>query len=143
MFKKRLKTTAIVVHCSATQPKQDIGAAEIERWHRQRKYLAIGYHYVIRRDGTVEKGRDETVVGAHVEGHNSTSIGVCMVGGVDAKLNPQDNFTPAQYASLQTLLRELKTRYSTAEIKGHRDFPGVAKACPCFDVKDWLTKNPL
>lgn len=143
MFKKRKTTTAIVVHCSATQPKQDIGAAEIERWHRQRNFLAIGYHYVIRRDGTVEKGRDEDAVGAHVEGHNSTSVGVCMVGGIDAKGNPQDNFTPAQYASLQTLLRDLKTRYSTAEIKGHRDFPGVAKACPSFSVKDWLTKNPL
>lgn len=143
MFKTRKKTDAIIVHCSATQAKTDVGAAEIERWHRERGFLAIGYHYVIRRDGRIEKGRDETVVGAHVEGHNSTTVGVCMVGGIDAKGNPQDNFTPAQYASLQTLLRELKTRYSTAEIKGHRDFPGVAKACPSFSVKGWLTKNPL
>lgn len=143
MFTKRKKTDAIVVHCSATSPKQDIGAAEIERWHRQRSFLAIGYHYVIRRDGTVEKGRPEDTVGSHVQGHNSTTVGVCMVGGIDSKGKSQDNFTPDQYASLQNLLRELKGRYPTAEIKGHRDFPGVAKDCPCFDVKSWLTKNPL
>ena len=142
-FTKRKKTTAIVVHCSATQPKQDIGAAEIERWHRQRSFLAIGYHYVIRRDGTVELGRPDDTVGAHVEGHNSTSVGICLVGGVDAKLKPQDNFTAEQYAALHDLLVEVKAKYPEAEILGHRDFPGVDKACPSFDVKDWLKKNPL
>lgn len=143
MFTKRKKTDAIVVHCSATKPTMDIGAAEIERWHRQRSFLAIGYHYVIRRDGTVEKGRPEDTVGSHVQGHNSTTVGVCLVGGIDSKGKSQDNFTPDQFAALQNLLRELKGRYPTAEIKGHRDFPGVAKDCPCFDVKSWLTKNPI
>lgn len=142
-FTKRKKTTAIAIHCSATQPKQDIGAAEIERWHRKRSFLAIGYHYVIRRDGTLELGRPDDTVGAHVEGHNSTSVGICLVGGVDAKLKAQNNFTDEQFATLRDLLVELKEKYPDAEIKGHRDFPNVAKDCPSFSVKDWLLKNPL
>lgn len=143
MFSKRKETKFIVVHCSATSPKQDIGAYEIERWHRKRSFLAIGYHFVIRRDGTVEKGRPVDVVGAHVEGHNSNSVGVCLVGGVDAKQKPQDNFTKEQYAALHGLLKELKTSYPTAGVLGHRDFPAVAKACPSFSVAEWLKANPL
>lgn len=142
-FTKRKETLFLAVHCSATQPKQDIGAAEIERWHRKRSFLAIGYHYVIRRDGTLELGRPDDTVGAHVEGHNSVSVGICLVGGVDAKLKPQDNFTPEQYDTLHKLLGQLKTKYPKAAIQGHRDFPNVAKACPSFDVKGWLKNHPL
>lgn len=142
-FAKRKETRFLVVHCSATQPKQDIGAAEIERWHRQRRFLAIGYHYVIRRDGTLEKGRPDDTVGAHVEGHNSASVGICLVGGVDAKMKAQDNFTPEQYETLHSLLGDLRVKYPKAEVLGHRDFPQVAKDCPSFDVKGWLKKNPL
>lgn len=138
--KKRTKTDFIAVHCSATTEKMNIGAADIDKWHRQKGWACIGYHYVIRRDGTVEQGRDEAVIGSHVQGWNASSIGICMVGGVSADdVNKAvNNFTPAQFESLKKLLGELKTRYPKAKIQGHRDFPNVAKACPSYDVKAWL-----
>lgn len=143
MFTKRKSTDALVVHCSATSPKMDVGAADIERWHRQRGFLAIGYHFVIRRNGKIEKGRAEDVIGAHVENHNATTIGICMVGGIDSTGAPENNFTPAQFETLHSLLKDLQTRYPNTTVLGHRDFPKVAKACPSFDVRSWLKTNPL
>lgn len=136
----RTKTDYIVVHCSATGENQDIGAADIDKWHRAKGWQCIGYHYVIRRDGTVEQGRERDVIGAHVEGWNEVSVGICMVGGVDAHdINKaENNFTPAQFESLHKLLLELQSVYPNAKIQGHRDFPDVKKACPSFDVKEWL-----
>ena len=134
----------IVVHCSATPANMDIGAAEIDKWHRERGFSKIGYHYVIRRNGTVEKGRDVSEVGAHVAGHNTNSIGVCLVGGVDAnnKSKADFNYTYAQMEALDVLLGDLlggilDPKYSpNVKIVGHRDLdPG--KACPCFDVRRW------
>lgn len=138
--KKREKTDFIAIHCSATSSKQNIGAKDIDKWHRAKGWACIGYHYVIRRDGTVEEGREETVVGAHVQGWNEVSLGICMVGGVNADdINKaENNFTEAQFASLKKLLVDLKARYPKAKIQGHRDFPDVKKACPSFDVKSWL-----
>lgn len=127
----------IAVHCSATPGNQDIGAKEIDRMHRLRGFLKIGYHFVIRRDGTVEKGRDITERGAHVEGYNHCSIGICLVGGVDAKLKPEANFTVAQFAALRVMLAKLAAKYPKAAIQGHRDFPNVAKACPSYDLRRW------
>ncbi len=138
--KDRKRTDFIAVHCSATSDKADIGAAEIDKWHRGQGWACIGYHFVIRRNGKIEQGRKESQVGAHVQGFNESSIGICMVGGVDANdVNKAvNNFTPEQFASLKELLDELKGRYPYAKIQGHRDFPNVKKACPCFDVAKWL-----
>lgn len=143
--KKRDRTDFICVHCSATTDKQNIGAADIDKWHRKQGWACIGYHYVIRRDGTVETGREESVVGAHVANHNSNSIGICMVGGVDANdINKAvNNFTEAQFKSLKQLLIDLRVRYPKAKIQGHRDFPNVKKACPSFDVAAWLKSVQL
>jgi N-acetylmuramoyl-L-alanine amidase len=116
----------------------DVDAKMIDRWHRQKGWLMIGYHKVIKRDGTVEDGRPLDMIGAHVEGYNHDSIGICMAGGLDHKGNPENNFTPAQWDSLKALLVEFRKDYSGAQILGHRDFPKVAKACPSFDVKEWL-----
>ncbi len=137
--KKRDKTEFIAVHCSATG-NQNFGAADIDRWHRKQGWQCIGYHYVIRRDGTVEEGREEDVIGSHVAGFNSVSLGICMVGGVDANDNTKavNNFTKEQFASLKQLLIDLKVRYPQAKIQGHRDFPNVKKACPSFSVADWM-----
>ncbi len=141
--KKRESTDYIAIHCSATGPKQNIGAKDIDKWHRAKGWACIGYHYVIRRDGTVEEGREESVIGAHVENWNAHSIGICMVGGVDANdiKKAENNFTKEQFASLKQLLVDLKHRYPKAKIQGHRDFPKVAKACPSFDVAEWLKGN--
>lgn len=130
----------IAVHCSATGPAQDVGVADIDRWHRLRGFTKVGYHFVIRRDGSVETGRPLTERGAHVVDFNHNSVGICMVGGVDGTkaMKPQANFTPAQFASLTQLLARLTPQFPSATIQGHRDFPGVAKACPSFDVRHWL-----
>lgn len=133
------KINKIIVHCSATRPSQDIGAAEIDSWHRKEGYDRIGYHYVIRRDGTLEEGRNVEKAGAHAYGHNAHSIGICLVGGVDDNMRPQDNFAPLQYMTLQECVDDLQRDYDVndADIIGHRDLPGVAKDCPCFDVRAW------
>lgn len=130
----------IVVHCSATPPSMDIGVAEIDRWHRQRGFLKIGYHRVIRRDGTVEKGRDWDEVGAHVEGWNSVSVGICLVGGIDDKGKPEDSFEPVQKAILRAMLESLLVKFPKAQIIGHHDL-NPHKACPSFDVKAWWAKE--
>ncbi len=133
----------IAVHCSASWAGADVGVKEIDRWHRDRGCVKVGYHVVIRRNGAIEEGRKLTERGAHIEDFNHCSIGICMVGGVNEKGQPQDNFTEAQYASLKLLLGNLKATFPEAVIQGHRDFPNVAKACPSFDVKSWLAEHPL
>lgn len=139
----RAKTDWLVVHCSATPGSLDIGAAEIRQWHIAKGWSDIGYHFVIRRNGKVEPGRPENMIGSHVKNHNANSLGICLVGGVDAKQRPQNNFTAEQWASLQTLLMRLTAKYPGAKILGHRDFPGVAKACPCFDAIKWAQEMGL
>jgi N-acetyl-anhydromuramyl-L-alanine amidase AmpD len=136
----RKSTDYLVVHCAATPPTWNGGAKEIRQWHRDKGWIDIGYHFVIRRDGTVETGRPENTVGAHVENHNSNSIGICLVGGVDEKLKAQNNFTPAQFAALAEKLRELKAKYPNVTVQGHRDFPGVKKDCPSFDTRKWIAE---
>jgi hypothetical protein len=139
----RRATDWIVLHCSATRPVQDIGAKEIRSWHKANGWSDIGYAYVIRRDGKVEKGRNVDVVGSHVRGHNHNSVGICLVGGIGDNMRPADNFTRPQWAALKTLVAELVARYPKARVLGHRDFPGVDKACPCFDARQWAVDNKL
>lgn len=131
----------IAVHCSATKAHQDFHAEDIDRWHRAKGWAKIGYHGVIARDGTLEGGRPLDEPGAHVQGYNHESIGICMVGGLDAEGEPENNFTVAQFDTLHDTLKNLLIKFPLAEIKGHRDFPGVKKACPCFSVRDWLSTN--
>lgn len=123
----------IIVHCSATPEGKDYTVADIARWHRERGFRTIGYHYVVYRDGTIHAGRPAEQVGAHCYGHNKYSIGVCYVGGcaADGK-TPKDTRTDEQRRALRSLLTHLKATFPGATIRGHRDF--AAKACPCFDA---------
>lgn len=126
----------LVVHASATSPSMDVDAAWIDRIHKERGFRKIGYHYVIKRDGTIEKGREEHEMGAHVKGYNQNTLGICMIGGVKEsdKVTPEDNFTEAQYESLENLFTELHHKYPEAEFAGHNDFPNhKSRGCPCFD----------
>lgn len=133
------KIKNIVIHCSATPPSMDVDAAMVRGWHvNERKWSDIGYHYFIKRDGTIEKGRSLTRSGAHVKGWNKTSVGVCYAGGVDENGKPQDNRTAEQTRSLMMIAKTLEKRFEGAKVLGHRDFEGVAKACPSFDVKGWF-----
>lgn len=125
--------TEIIVHCSATPEGIDYTVDNIRAWHKAQGWSDVGYHYIIYRDGTIKKGRDESVVGAHCTGHNSKSIGICYIGGMDRdNKNPKDTRTEAQKEALVRLLKELKARYSKAVIRGHRDF--ASKSCPSFDA---------
>ena len=128
------RITLIVIHCSAVRPDQTSSAAQIDTWHRQRGFhLGIGYHYVIRRNGEIEAGRPEYLVGAHCKDHNAHSIGICYEGGLNARGQPADTRTEAQKKTLLSLLRALKVDYSDALIVGHHDLNPL-KACPCFDA---------
>lgn len=132
------KINWLVIHTAATRPSMDIGVKEIRRWHKKRGFADIGYHYVIRRDGRVEKGRADTRQGAHVRGYNRDSLGISLAGGVNERtLKPENNYTAAQWTSLESLLRRLQAKHPQAAVRGHRDFPRVAKACPCFDAEPW------
>ncbi|MHC5656030.1 N-acetylmuramoyl-L-alanine amidase [Stappia sp. ICDLI1TA098] len=127
----------IVIHCSATPEGRAVSVDTIRKWHLDRGWRDIGYHFVIDLEGNVHKGRPIGLVGAHVAGHNTGAIGVCYVGGVtnDGRLDPKDTRTPAQREALASLVAELAETYpGIRSVRGHRDFPGVAKACPCFDA---------
>lgn len=122
----------IIVHCSATPEGRNVSVADIDRWHRERGFDGIGYHYVVYIDGSVHEGRPLNKVGAHCKGHNAHSIGICYIGGVDLNGKPKDTRTLAQKDALVNLLMRLKRRFPKAVIRGHRDF--AAKACPSFDA---------
>lgn len=128
------RITEIIVHCSATPEGRHVTVEDIDRWHRQRGFDSIGYHFVIYLDGSIHKGRPTQQVGAHCKGHNANSIGICYIGGcaADGK-TPKDTRTEAQRASLVRLITELRRQYPNATVHGHREY--AAKACPSFDVK--------
>lgn len=123
----------IIVHCTATQAGRNFKIEDIDRWHRERGFNSIGYHYVIYLDGTVHTGRPVEKIGAHCLGHNKHSVSVCYVGGLDASGAPADTRTDAQKTSLRAFIKDLKRRFPSATVHGHREF--AAKACPCFDAK--------
>lgn len=124
----------IIIHCSATPEGKEFSVDDIRRWHLQRGFADIGYHFVIYLDGSVHVGRPLAKAGAHCKGHNAHSIGVCYIGGVatDSK-TPKDTRTDAQKASLVKLITELRQQFPNASVHGHREFAN--KACPCFDAR--------
>ena len=125
--------TLIVIHCSAVKPDQMSSAAQIDSWHRKQGWkLGIGYHYVVRRNGEIEPGRPEWLIGAHCKNHNAHSIGVCYEGGLDIRGQPADTRTAEQKAAMRWLLRQLRRSYPKALIVGHHDL-NPQKACPCID----------
>lgn len=125
----------LIIHCSATPEGIDYTVDQIRKWHKQRGFNDIGYHYVIYRDGSIHKGRPENKIGAHCKGHNAISLGICYIGGVakDGK-TPKDTRTDAQKKSLIALLTALKKKYPDAKIYPHYKFAN--KACPCFNAEE-------
>lgn len=147
----RRTITDIIVHCTATPEGKGVTVAAIKSGHLARGFKDIGYHYVIDLDGTINKGRDEGIIGAHCTGFNAHSIGISYIGGVKTDgTTPKDTRTAAQKTAMARLVRELLQRYPDAKVKGHRDYsPDLngngtveptewIKACPCFEVKEWL-----
>ena len=134
----------IIVHCAATRPEWMEGqpiaekVAEIRRWHLANGWNDIGYHWIIDRDGKVLAGRPETVVGAHTVGHNSGTIGICLIGGHGSAETDRfsDHFTPQQDMTLRQMIDAISARTAISKISGHNEY--AAKACPGFRVSQWL-----
>ena len=131
--------TEIIIHCSATPEGKSFTVADIDQWHRQRGFRCIGYHYVISLDGSVHAGRPISEEGAHCQGHNAHSIGICYIGGLDSLGKPKDTRTPQQKKALKNLVNQLKNQYPNAKVHGHNEY--APKACPCFDVQEEFHKT--
>lgn len=129
---KQNKIERLIIHCSASPDEIDLGVAEINKWHKVRGFSAYdgktfcGYHYVVRRDGTIEQGRPEGIVGAHTAGHNTGSLGLCWIG--------MGRLGARQRQSIIELCVALLRRHNLNEndIHGHNDFTD-RKTCPNFN----------
>lgn len=149
------KINRIIIHCSATKEGQDYDVEDITRWHLANGWNGCGYHFVIKLDGTIQRGRAIEKAGAHTKDFNKDSIGVCYIGGCDKNGKPKDTRTEAQKESLYCLVKVLKDLYSVNEIKGHRDYSPDKnhdgkitpnewiKACPSFNTQEWLKEVGL
>lgn len=131
--KSKRTINEIIIHCSATREGKDYTVADIRRWHLNRGFSDIGYHYVIYRDGSVHEGRDINVGGAHCTNHNAHSIGICYIGGLNSSNKPKDTRTNEQKEAFLKLLKQLRKLYPKATIHGHYEYAN--KACPCFNPK--------
>jgi N-acetyl-anhydromuramyl-L-alanine amidase AmpD len=143
----------IVVHCTATREGQDVSAATIKGWHLKQGWSDIGYHYVVRLDGRIEKGRPDTAIGSHVRGWNKGSIAIVYVGGLDSNGKAKDTRTAAQKKGLKEIINRMSALHKNPPVMGHRDLSpdkdgdGVVeknewlKMCPCFDVRDWIKQG--
>lgn len=127
----------LTIHCAATPEGRDVTPQAIEQWDID-KFGQKSYHWIVRLDGSTHRSLSDDQKGAHVGKNNSGNIGICYVGGCDKAMNAKDTRTEAQKLALLTLVRTYQARYPGIVIRGHRDWPGVAKACPSFDVAAWL-----
>ncbi|MCC6371195.1 MAG: N-acetylmuramoyl-L-alanine amidase [Bacteroidia bacterium] len=127
----------IVVHCTATPTNTTMESIK-RYWKETLKWNNPGYHYIIHRDGRIEQLLDESQISNGVKGFNPVCVNLSYIGGVDKNNNPTDNRNRAQEDAMFNLIVHLTERYPKAKVCGHRDFPNVHKACPSFDVKQWL-----
>jgi N-acetyl-anhydromuramyl-L-alanine amidase AmpD len=132
----------LTIHCAATPEGRDVRADTISAWDIA-KFGQVSYHHVIELDGDAVRTLADDRKGAHVGGANTGNIGICYVGGVDAAGNPKDTRTLAQNATLRRLVAEYRKLWPGIAVRGHRDWPGVKKACPSFDVAAWLKAEGL
>lgn len=129
----------IAIHCSGTVPNVKIENIQAY-WKRVRGWTAPGYHVIIKANGDAVQLLHFDKVSNGVAGYNSKTINICYLGGTDAAGKPKDTRTEEQKRTMENIVKELKGKYPNATILGHRDFPGVRKACPSFDVKSWLNE---
>ena len=122
----------IILHCTATKEGQDYSVEQVRKWHLDRGFNDIGYHFLIRLDGTVEAGRPLETVGAHCKGHNANSIGIAYVGGVGKNGSPKDTRTLPQREAMRRLVDDLKQYFPRLEVHCHNEYS--TKSCPCFSV---------
>jgi len=124
----------VIVHCTATPEGRHTTVEDVKRWHLDRGWSDIGYHFLVYLDGSVHEGRPLEIQGAHCKGQNKNSIGIAYVGGIDkVNFKPKDTRTEEQKEALVDMLEFFKIAHPEAVIYGHRDFAN--KACPSFDAK--------
>lgn len=134
----------LVLHCSASRCNQDYSVEQLRRDHKARGFYDIGYHFYIRKDGTMTQHRKLLEVGAHARPYNRCSIGICYEGGLDEQGKPCNTMTTEQETRLIDLFRNLKILFPKAKIVGHRDLPGTTpKECPCLDAGSWAARHRL
>lgn len=135
------KIDHLTIHCAATPEGRDVKAATISSWD-QARFGQTSYHWVIELDGSAVRTLQDNRRGAHTGGHNTGNIGVCYVGGMDAdNKKPKDTRTNAQKTAMLDIVRLYQKNHPGIVVQGHRDWPGVAKACPSFDVRAWLKET--
>lgn len=127
----------IILHCSATKEGQEYDREDIKEWHLQRGFTDIGYHYVITLDGTIQEGRDIRTIGAHCSGHNTGSIGICYIGGLDENGKGKDTRTTEQRQSLFQLVDELLLAYDLTIEDVYCHYQFAKKLCPCFPIEQF------
>jgi N-acetylmuramoyl-L-alanine amidase len=127
----------IVIHCTATQPSATIAAIQ-NYWKTTLGWKNPGYHYILPTDGSILQLLDESLIANGVAGYNHACIHLSYIGGVSTHNIPLDTRNLNQLSAMYYLVKLLKAKYPSAIIQGHRDFPGVKKACPSFDVREWL-----
>ena len=134
----------LVLHCSASRCNQDYSVEQLRRDHKARGFYDIGYHFYIRKDGTMTQHRKLLEVGAHARPYNRCSIGICYEGGLNEEGRACNTITAEQETRLVELFRNLKTLFPKAKIVGHRDLPGTTpKECPGFDAGSWALQHQL
>lgn len=132
----RTETNQIIVHCTATKPKNKVTADQVREWHIDRGFLECGYHFIVDLDGSVTCTRPLLAVGAHCKGHNHDSVGIAYIGGLaDGDGSPMDTRTSRQRFALEVLIRVLAQVFSIKEVWGHNHYD-PRKACPCFDAHE-------
>lgn len=134
--------THLTIHCAATPEGRPVTAEELCQWDTA-KFGQVSYHWVVELDGSAHNTLPDTQLGAHVGMHNHGNVGVCYVGGMDADMHePKDTRTPEQIATLLRIVHTYQASHPGIIVLGHRDWPGVTKACPSFDVASWLESEP-
>lgn len=161
-MRNRLSTDFIVIHNLATSPSMDWGWTEVDRYHRSKGWRMGGYHFVIARNGDLQTGRPLDVFGAHVAGLNDRSIGIALSGGIAERPatphdsaaaqergwvplpnRPENNFTPEQFNTLETVLFDMRGKFPAAKIVGYGDLDEGKPHCPGFDLKKFLSDKGL
>ena len=134
----RSKIRFLTIHCAATPEGRDVRPEQMRQWAMDR-FNQPSYHWIVTLDGVAHRQLRDNQRGAHTGGANTGNIGICYVGGMDKQMkNPKDTRTPAQRETLRRLVNEYRQEYPGITVRGHRDWPGVQKACPSFDVRTQL-----
>ena len=141
---KHIAPAGIAIHSAATLATMDIDIDWIRHEHLKRGFADVGYHYFIKRDGTVQKGRPDDQQGAHIQYHNHYILGICMAGGLGSDGLGENNFTEPQWGALAKLVATLlRDNHELEFVVGHRDIPGTSTECPSFDVPSWVESHTL